>query len=96
MNDTRSLRGKDSLSVCPGPYLVRTHSEKRNKAKRFVTKHGQPVQGRLIELKFVKKGLAFCGIKLAKFLFKLGRDSNPLEVLVRKGVYQFFGLILIS
>ncbi len=86
MNDTCGLGGKGSLPVCPGPYLIRSNSEKRDEAKGFVAKHGQPVQGRLIELKLFKKGLALCRIELAKFLFNLGRNSNPLEVLLTKGL----------
>src|SRR4030042_2344256 len=86
MNDTRRLGGKGPLPVCPGPYFVWSNGEKRDKSKGFVAEHGQSVQGRLIELKLFKKGLALCGIELAKFLFDLGRNGNPLEVLLTKSL----------
>ena len=88
MNDARSLGGKGSMSVCPGPHLVRSDSEKRDEAESPVAKQGQPVQGRLIQVKIRQKTLALRRIQLAKFLFDLGRNSDPLEGLCTKFFLQ--------
>ena len=94
MNDPCGLGSKGSLAVCPGPYFVRSNREKRDETKGFVAKQGQAVQGWLIELKLFKKRLAVARIKVAKFLLNLGRYSNPLEVLLTKGLLEWIDPIM--